>query len=622
MKNLRLLTLLLIVACSSNETEIPCNPTPSLKISNPINITDVSAELKGTITPPDCDGSVISQGFVVSKEQLPKIDDTIFEVNGKEISKTISNLEKNTQYYVRVFYQNNLGVYYSEQASFKTIVGDATVTTGSITKIKAKTATINVNIGQLGGGTALSKGVVYSKTTNPTTSDTKTTSSSTSNNFNLDLENLTENTTYYLKAFVTNESGTFYGDEVNFKTLDGIILFNSSETSSINTVSAKFKTTISSDGGSNITERGVCWSTNVNPTVDDNKESNTGKLGEYTLDITNLNINTKYFVRAYAINEVGTSYSNEIEFTTRDGVATLTTIDASNILITTATSGGNITDDGGSPITSRGVCWSTTANPTINDSKSDDGTGIGAFNSALTGLASSTKYYVRAYSTNKFGTYYGNQIEFITDGKIGDISSFSDIDGNNYGAIVMCDNNVWSTENLNVSHYRNGDAIPQVTDATEWRNLKTGAWTYYEKKTSNGVKYGKLYNWYAVNDPRGLAPEGWHIPSDEEWTEITNCLGGGRTAGAKIMSLTDWQFNQGFANNQSGLTVSPGGQRTWSGTFNAITLTAYFWTSTPNKLDCCAINRYIGSVQTGGGTLEKSATYNRTSGFSIRLVKD
>ena len=90
---------------------------------------------------------------------------------------------------------------------------------------------------------------------------------------------------------------------------------------------------------------------------------------------------------------------------------------------------------------------------------------------------------------------------------------------------------MWMTKNLNADHYRNGDSIPEVRDSATWANLKTGAWCYYENNTVIGVKYGKLYNWYAVNDLRGLAPNGWHIPSDSEWTKLVNCMGGDSDCG-------------------------------------------------------------------------------------------
>jgi hypothetical protein len=205
---------------------------------------------------------------------------------------------------------------------------------------------------------------------------------------------------------------------------------------------------------------------------------------------------------------------------------TLTTTAASAITITTASSGGSISSDGGATVTARGIAWSTNNNPTIDlSTKTVDGSGTGIFTSDISGLAAGTTYYVRAYATNSFGTSYGNQIIFN--------SSVTDVDGNVYGAVKI-GNQVWTKENLNVSKYRNGDIIPQVTNQTEWSNLTTGAWCYYENSTANGTTYGKLYNWYAVNDPRGLAPQGWHVSSNDEWTVLTTFLGGKALREAKL----------------------------------------------------------------------------------------
>ena len=96
----------------------------------------------------------------------------------------------------------------------------------------------------------------------------------------------------------------------------------------------------------------------------------------------------------------------------------------------------------------------------------------------------------------------------------------------------------WTSKNLNVTKYRNGDAIPQVQDKNAWAKLKTGAWCYYENNTANGTTYGKLYNWFAVNDTRGLAPKGYHIPTDAEWTILTDYLGGDTIAGTKMKSTS------------------------------------------------------------------------------------
>ena len=120
---------------------------------------------------------------------------------------------------------------------------------------------------------------------------------------------------------------------------------------------------------------------------------------------------------------------------------------------------------------------------------------------------------------------------------------------------------VWMTKNLNVSRYRNGDPIPQVTDLTQWFQLTTGAWCYYQNNSANGVVFGKLYNWYAVNDPRGLAPAGYHIPSKNEWDVLVNFLGGTGNGGAggKMKATSIWSNPNTEATNSSGFNGLPGG---------------------------------------------------------------
>jgi len=137
----------------------------------------------------------------------------------------------------------------------------------------------------------------------------------------------------------------------------------------------------------------------------------------------------------------------------------------------------------------------------------------------------------------------------------------------------------WSTKNLEVSTYRSGDSIPQVQDAAAWASLSTGAWCYYGNKEENGTTYGKLYNWYAVSDPRGLAPEGFHIPSDAEWTVLTDYLGGVLEAGAKMKSASGW-YEDGNGSNSSGFAGLPGGSRDGFGAFGVIGLYGGWWSST------------------------------------------
>ncbi len=189
--------------------------------------------------------------------------------------------------------------------------------------------------------------------------------------------------------------------------------------SDITQTTASTGVTVTDNGGAEVTDIGICWSTSPNPTTSSNKKGNSTGNGSFTSTITGLLPNTNYYVRAYATNSVGTSYGNEISFKTNPApieLAKLTTTDVTLVTPNTAVSGGTITSEGGGIITERGVCWGTAADPTINDMYIPDESGTGSFNFSidLILLASNTTYYVRAYATNGAGTAYGNQVSFIT----------------------------------------------------------------------------------------------------------------------------------------------------------------------------------------------------------------
>lgn len=179
----------------------------------------------------------------------------------------------------------------------------------------------------------------------------------------------------------------------------------------------------------------------------------------------------------------------------------------------------------------------------------------------------------------------------------------------------------WMKENLNVSTYRDGTPIPQVTDTKEWDSLKTGAWCYYENNSANGTSYGKLYNWYAINDPRGLAPDGWHVPSDEEWKTLINYLGGENIAAGKMKSTSGWdiRYKSGYkaGNNSSNFTALPGGRRHGNGTFLDNGVTSHWWSSTEFS-SIAAWNRFFVY-----NTDYVNREYiSKQSGFSVRCIKD
>ena len=183
----------------------------------------------------------------------------------------------------------------------------------------------------------------------------------------------------------------------------------------ITAISASGGGYVTTDGGATVISRGVCWSsTNASPTTSDSKTSDGTGPGSFTSSLPGLTQGTTYNLIAYATNSVGTGYSSASSFKTLALAPTLTTTDLSAVTATSFNSGGNIFNDGGSPVTARGVCWSINQNPITSDSKTSDGTGTGFFTSSVTGLTAGTTYYVRAYATNSIGTTYGNQLSTKT----------------------------------------------------------------------------------------------------------------------------------------------------------------------------------------------------------------
>ncbi len=191
--------------------------------------------------------------------------------------------------------------------------------------------------------------------------------------------------------------------------------------------------------------------------------------------------------------------------------------------------------------------------------------------------------------------------------------------GSNDPSVSICCQR-WMTKNLDVDTYRNGDAIPKVTDNAAWAALTTGAYCYYNNdSTTYAATYGKLYNWYAVNDSRGLAPEGWYIPTDFEWTTLGSCLGGDPVAGGpmKEMGTTHWTTPNTGATNLSGFTGLPGGYRDYIGTFYNIGNGGHWWSSTEfNTISAWGRVLYYLNVD-----LLRNG-YDKHLGWSVRCLRD
>lgn len=297
-------------------------------------------------------------------------------------------------------------------------------------------------------------------------------------------------------------------------------------------------------------------------------------------------------------------------------VPVLTTAAVTAITQTTAKCGGSIISDGGTIITAKGVCWSSVKNPTIADSKTLDGTGAGNFTSDIIGLIYNTTYYVRAYATNSAGTGYGSAMSFKT--QQGGGYTITDIDGNIYHTVSI-GTQVWMVENLKTTRYNDGIVLPLVTNSTSWLNLTTPAYCWYNNDASAYKNtYGALYNWYAVNTGK-LAPKGWHVPTDAEWTTLTTYLGGDTVAGGKLKEIdtTHWQSPNTGATNETGFTALPGGFRDLGGKFYLVGILGRWWCSTEGGT-YYAWNRHIdyGNIGVYRNYWEKGI------GYSVRCLKD
>lgn len=346
---------------------------------------------------------------------------------------------------------------------------------------------------------------------------------------------------------------------------------------------------ITNTGNTAISQSGVVYATHANPTLTDSLRNNTSGGNTFTINLTTLNANTVYYVRAFAINGTGTTYGNQVTFTTAAGLATVTTtpVGAISASAATAPSGGTIVNTGGAAITASGVCWSTKSHPTVTNSATNDQITNNAFTSTLSLLVSNTTYYYRAYATNSFGTAYGNELSFNS----GSTETVQDVDGNVYHTITI-NGQTWMTENLRVTHYQNGDPIVNIFTASsyDWHNGTNGGGYMFVNGDTTKVTlqtYGLLYSSFVLQDTRNIAPSGWHVATQSDWNKLCVYEGMpaadtvainlyGQTSGADKNGAIDPLLLTGGA---SGLNLQLAGYD-YYGQLMEFGLRGYFWTST------------------------------------------
>ena len=287
---------------------------------------------------------------------------------------------------------------------------------------------------------------------------------------------------------------------------------------------------VTNENGWAVTERGVCWNTEPNPTPSDSHTVDGDGIGKFTSEITGLTPDTKYYLRAYAKNAAGTSFGPEKSFTTESGggssqtLATVTTNEVTEITATTATCGGEVTRENGWAVTERGVCWSKEPNPTPSDSHTVDGDGIGKFTSEITGLTPDTKYYLRAYAKNAAGTSFGPEKSFTTEsgGGGGGTGNHEYVDLGLSVKWATCNVGATSPEDYG-DYFAWGETTAKSNyDRTtyKWCDGSENILTKYNTDSSYGIVDNKTVLDLADDAATANWGSGWRTPTREEWQEL------------------------------------------------------------------------------------------------------
>ena len=606
MKNLfNTLGIILTIVTFSTCKEKPMPPV--LSTTSISEITTTSAVSGGNVTD-DGGASIISRGVCWNTSDNPVITNNKTSDNegSGSFTSNLTQLTPNTSYFVRAYATNSLGTSYGSSVSFKTIGDKPASTATNATEILTTSAILN--------GTANPNSLTttvtfeYGLTTNygSTSPASQSPLSGDSNgNVTVALTALNPGKLYHFRVKAENSLGITYSNDMTFTTLGQVPSVTTLDANAISVSTATLNgsvnpnylpTTISFEWGIDNS-----YGNRLIPTQ--NSLDGSTPVNVFVV-LSGLTEGTKYYYRITATNELGTTNSLGFTFTTF-AKPIITTKDISEITTTSALCGGSILSDFGSPVSERGICWSTSHNPNTTDNKVLSSSGGANFSVPITNLIPNSTYYLRAYAINSVGIGYGNEIILKTY-----TGTISDIDGNQYYTVTI-GTQLWMVQNLKTTKFNNGDPIgttsPTNKDITAESNPEY-QWAAGNGDEANVAIYGRVYTWFTVTDNRKLCPAGWHVATDFDWgtLEVWLINNGykydGSTnyeaynkLGKSLTNTTLWVESNVAGSigntdypdyrNKSGFSALPVGTRNSKGEFTPLGLQAVWWTSTGDEFN-------------------------------------
>lgn len=663
-----IIVAIILVGCKKEQI-------PVLTTIDVSNLAATTATSGGNITE-EGSSTVISRGVCWSAGTTPTLADnkTTDGAGAGSFTSNLTGLSGATTFYVRAYATNSAGTGYGMALSFITLGQAPTPAGATASNINVTTATLNgsVNANYLSTVVTFEYGTTNSYGSTATPSQSPITGNAVTN-ISADITGLTAGAIYHYRIKAVNSLGTTYGSDLTFTTLGLVPTVTALAATNITSIGAALNGTANANYLSTVVTFEYGTTTNYGSTATAIQSPLTGSIStNVSSNISGLIGGTIYHFRVKAVNSLGTSYGSDLTFTTLGLVPTVTTLDATNITQTSVTMNGMVNANYLSTIVtfeygttaSYGITATATQSPVIGNTNIN-------VSADISGLAVGTIYHYRVKAENPLGVVYGVDKTFsITDCMVCKNVSYqngiiinegseteycgvdlqaklatpdvivmnitvkvectlgytstpiTDIDGNSYKTISL-GSQVWMRENLKTTKYNDGTPIPNITVNSAWAALTTGAYCDYDNTPSNSTTYGRLYNWFVVdnnaatkvgsNGGKNVCPIGWHVPSDNEWTTLTTYLGGEPVAGGKLKETgtIHWLIDNIGATNESGFTALPSGYRN-NGIYCCYGTYGYWWGSTESS------NRGI----TNGSTWVHRPPNPPRSGSAVRCVRD